>query len=94
MHLYAVKTFEAASNTAVHDCTHRSAMPLRLCSVPSLGQQIQTTVKSFLLTRRNNGATSVALGKHRHRLHALPAFEGLSLIREIWQCFLQQGPGG
>lgn len=74
----------------VHAC---SAVRLLLCSVPSAGRQIQT-VKSFHLTNRNNGATSVALGKHRHWLCAPPAFQGLSLIREIWQCFLQAGPGG
>lgn len=61
---------------------------------PSLGWQIQTTAKCFYLTIQNNGGTSVALGKHRHWLHMLPAFRGLSLIREIGQCFLQQGPGG
>lgn len=80
--------------TTIHDCTRCSAVRLLLRSVPSAGRQIQTTVKSFHLTNRNNGATSVALGKHRHWLCAPPAFQGLSLIREIWQCFLQAGPGG
>lgn len=65
-----------------------------LCSVPVLRWQIHTTVRRFHLTNWNNGATSVALSKHRHWLHALAAFERLSLIREIGQCFLQQDPGG
>lgn len=65
-----------------------------LCSVPVLCWQIHTTVRRFHLTNWNNGATSVALSKHRHWLHALAAFERLSLIREIGQCFLQQDPGG
>lgn len=65
-----------------------------LCSVPVLRWQIHTTVRRFHLTNWNNGATSVALSKHRHWLHALAAFERVSLIREIGQCFLQQDPGG
>lgn len=76
--------------------TVHAAQPCASSAVPFPRRvdKFKQQVKSFHLANRNNGATSVALGKHRHWVCAPPAFQGLSLIREIWQCFLQPDPGG